>query len=116
MIAQMAQFSTVSGITQLNTTLTGISTQISENRIATAANFVGKTVLVPGNVAMPDDTGAISGAADTNDGYAFGQVDLLLPVERYATPDLTIDHARVRNDLAATITALRDYVRTRFVS
>ena len=64
MIAQMAQFSTVSGITQLNSTLTGVSTQISENRIATAANFVGKTVLVPGNVAMVDDTGAISGAVD----------------------------------------------------
>ena len=64
MIAQMAQFSTVSGITQLNTTMTGISTQISQNRIATAANLVGKTVLVPGNVAMPDSTGAISGAID----------------------------------------------------
>ena len=64
MIAQMAQFSTVSGITQLNTTLTGVSTQISENRIATAANFVGKTVLVPGSTAMVDDTGAISGAVD----------------------------------------------------
>ena len=64
MIAQMAQFSTVSGITQLNSTLTGVSNQISENRIATAANFVGKTVLVPGNVAMVDDTGAISGAVD----------------------------------------------------
>ena len=37
MIAQMAQFSTVSGITQLNSTLSGIQTQISENRIATAA-------------------------------------------------------------------------------
>jgi flagellar basal-body rod modification protein FlgD len=64
MIAQMAQFSTVSGITQLNSTMTGIASLISENRIATAANFVGKTVLVPGNVAMPDDTGAISGAVD----------------------------------------------------
>ena len=64
MIAQMAQFSTVSGITQLNSTLSGISTQISENRIATAANFIGKTVLVPGNIAMADDTGAISGAID----------------------------------------------------
>ena len=64
MIAQMAQFSTVSGITQLNSTLSSISTQISENRIATAANFIGKTVLVPGNIAMPDDTGAISGAID----------------------------------------------------
>ena len=64
MIAQMAQFSTVSGITQLNSTMTGISSQISENRIATAANFVGKTVLVPGNVALADDAGAISGAVD----------------------------------------------------
>jgi len=64
MIAQMAQFSTVTGITQLNTTLTGVSTQISQNRIATAANFVGKTVLVPGSTAMPDSAGAISGAID----------------------------------------------------
>ena len=64
MIAQMAQFSTVSGITQLNATLTSVSSQISENRIATAANFVGKTVLVPGNIAMVDDSGAISGAVD----------------------------------------------------
>ena len=55
MIAQMAQFSTVSGITQLNSTMTSISTQIAENRIATAANFIGKTVLVPGNVALADD-------------------------------------------------------------
>jgi flagellar basal-body rod modification protein FlgD len=64
MIAQMAQFSTVSGITQLNATMTGIQSTISDNRIATAANFVGKTVLVPGNVALPDDAGAISGAVD----------------------------------------------------
>ena len=64
MIAQMAQFSTVSGITQLNSTMTSISTQIAENRIATAANFIGKTVLVPGNVALADDAGAISGAVD----------------------------------------------------
>ena len=64
MIAQMAQFSTVSGITQLNTTMSGIQSTISDNRIATAANFVGKTVLVPGNVALPDDAGAISGAVD----------------------------------------------------
>lgn len=64
MIAQMAQFSTVSGITQLNATMTGMASQIADNRIATAANFIGKTVLVPGNVAMVDDTGAISGAVD----------------------------------------------------
>ena len=64
MIAQMAQFSTVTGITQLNSTMTGIQSTIADNRIATAANFVGKTVLVPGNVALADDAGAISGAVD----------------------------------------------------
>lgn len=64
MVAQMAQFSTVTGIQQLNTTATGIQTDIAQNRIATAANFVGKTVLVPGNTALADSTGAISGAID----------------------------------------------------
>jgi flagellar basal-body rod modification protein FlgD len=64
MVAQMAQFSTVTGISQLNSTLSGIATSISENRIATAATFVGRTVLVPGSTALPDSTGAISGAID----------------------------------------------------
>lgn len=64
MIAQMAQFSTVSGIAELNVTMKNVATQISENRIATAMSFVGKTVLVPGSTATADDTGGISGAID----------------------------------------------------
>ena len=87
MIAQMAQFSTVSGITQLNSTLSGIQTQISENCIATAANFVGKTVLVPGSTAMVDDTGAISGAVD-------------LPTD---ATNLTIQIARENGELVKTL-------------
>jgi flagellar basal-body rod modification protein FlgD len=64
MIAQMAQFSTVTGIQQLNTTMKDMATQISENQIATVASFAGKTVLVPGTTALSDSTGAISGAID----------------------------------------------------
>lgn len=64
MIAQMAQFSTVSGIAELNSTVKNMATQISENRIATAMGFVGKTVLVPGSMATADDSGGISGAID----------------------------------------------------
>jgi flagellar basal-body rod modification protein FlgD len=64
MIAQMAQFSTVSGIAELNVTMKNVATQLSENRIATAMSFVGKTVLVPGSTATADDTGGISGAID----------------------------------------------------
>ncbi len=64
MIAQMAQFSTVTGIQQLNQTMSSVQSEISQNRIATAASFVGKTVLVPGSTALTDSTGGISGAVD----------------------------------------------------
>jgi len=64
MIAQMAQFSTVTGIQQLNTTVSNMETEIAQNRIATAASFIGKSVLVPGSTALTDSTGGISVAVD----------------------------------------------------
>ena len=63
-IAQMAQFSTVTGITEINESLKGMSDQLSEFRIATAANMLGHSVLVPGSTAYPDGSGSISGAID----------------------------------------------------
>ncbi len=53
-IAQMAQFSTVTGITDMGQTLKNMSGQLSEFRIATATNMLGNSVLVPGNTAYPD--------------------------------------------------------------
>jgi len=64
MIAQMAQFSTVTGIQQLNSTVSNMETEIAQNRIATSASFIGKSVLVPGSTALTDSTGGISGAVD----------------------------------------------------
>ena len=63
-IAQMAQFSTVTGITEISESLKGMSGQLSEFRIATAANMLGHSVLVPGSVAYPDSDKSISGAID----------------------------------------------------
>jgi flagellar basal-body rod modification protein FlgD len=63
-IAQMAQFSTVTGITEISESLKGMSDQLSEFRIATAANMLGHSVLVPGSTAYPDTAGSISGAID----------------------------------------------------
>jgi flagellar basal-body rod modification protein FlgD len=63
-IAQMAQFSTVTGITEISESLKGMSDQLSEFRIATAANMLGHSVLVPGSTAYPDSAGSISGAID----------------------------------------------------
>ncbi|MEL0151323.1 MAG: flagellar hook capping FlgD N-terminal domain-containing protein [Rhodobiaceae bacterium] len=54
-IAQMAQFSTVTGITEMGQSLNDISGQIAEFRLATATNMLGSSVLVPGNTARPDE-------------------------------------------------------------
>ena len=64
MIAQMAQFSMVTGQTEMNESIKAISGQLSEFRIATAANMLGHSVLVSGNRAFPDEEGTISGAFD----------------------------------------------------
>lgn len=63
-IAQMAQFSTVTGITDMGQSLKGISSQLSEFRIATATNMLGNSVLVPGTRAYPDADGAVHGVVD----------------------------------------------------
>ena len=63
-IAQMAQFSTVTGITEMGTELKGIAEQLGEFRIATAANLLGNSVMIPGNYARPDAQGEIHGMLD----------------------------------------------------
>ena len=63
-IAQMAQFSTVTGITEINNNLTNLGERLEPNRIATAASFLGTSVLVPGQTVSPDDNGEIHGVID----------------------------------------------------
>ncbi|MFD0857526.1 flagellar hook assembly protein FlgD [Roseovarius aquimarinus] len=63
-LAQMAQFSTVSGIESVNATLGDISSQIGGGRLATASSLMNQQVLVPGTLARPDAEGGIHGAAE----------------------------------------------------
>ena len=63
-IAQMAQFSTVTGITEMGQTLKGLSDKLNEFRIATATNLLGHSVLVPGNKVRPNSEGEIHGVLD----------------------------------------------------
>src|SRR5947209_4354239 len=67
--SQLAQLSTVSGIKDLNTTLTALSTSIDAKQYLQAANLVGHLVTVSGNsVTLADHNGAgafdLSGDAD----------------------------------------------------
>ena len=59
MVEQMAQFSQVTGITEMSQTLKGIAEQLSEFRIATASNMLGNSVMVPGNYARPNESGQL---------------------------------------------------------
>ena len=63
-IAQMAQFSTVTGITEMGETLKSLASQLSEFRVATASDLLGHSVLVPGNLARPNKDGEIHGVVD----------------------------------------------------
>jgi flagellar basal-body rod modification protein FlgD len=49
MTSQLAQISTVQGISQLNTSLTSLSTQLAAGQQSQAAQLIGSTVLAPGN-------------------------------------------------------------------
>lgn len=63
MVGQMAQFSTVAGIEEMN----GSLRQLTEsNRIGDASSWLGRNVLLPGNMAVPNDAGQYAGEFTLN--------------------------------------------------
>jgi flagellar basal-body rod modification protein FlgD len=62
MVAQMAQFSSVAGISQMNSTLTAIADKLGAGSASDALSYVGKNVLTAGNVAYPNTSGGLQGA------------------------------------------------------
>ncbi len=92
-IAQMAQFSTVTGITEMSESLKSLSGQLGEFRIATASSMLGNSVLVPGNTARPDANGEIHGVIDmpvassaTNVSFTNGAGEVLHNIDLGAQP------------------------------
>lgn len=61
MVAQMAQFSSVAGISEMNQSLKAISEAFSGTRLSEATQFIGKSVLAEGNVAAMDTNGLYRG-------------------------------------------------------
>jgi flagellar basal-body rod modification protein FlgD len=64
MVAQMAQFSSLAGISQMNTTLQNLSDKLTGTSLNDALGYVGKTVLTAGNTAYPRSSGGIAGAVN----------------------------------------------------
>ena len=63
-IAQMAQFSTVTGIQEINNSIGKLVEEFDQARIATASNLLGHSVLVPGSIGIPDENGELHGVLD----------------------------------------------------
>ena len=61
MVAQMAQFSQVAGIAQMNQSLQAIASSLGGNRLSDAASWIGHSMLVTSDVATPLRDGSYAG-------------------------------------------------------
>ena len=64
MVAQMAQFSQLAGISEMSTTLKAIGEKLGVGSTADAVSYIGRTVLTKGNVAYGRTTGGLAGAVE----------------------------------------------------
>ena len=64
MVAQMAQFSSLAGISEMGSTLKAIADKLGATTASDAAAYIGRTVLTEGSVAYPRASGGIAGAVE----------------------------------------------------
>lgn len=77
-VAQLAQFSTVEGIDNLNTTVESMSTEFASYSALQASSLVGQSVIVDGNeTGLLLDGGVVSGYAELEDSVT----DMILTIE-----------------------------------
>jgi flagellar basal-body rod modification protein FlgD len=61
MVAQMAQFSQVAGIAEMNRSLQAIAESVGGSRLADAAGWIGRSMLVQSDIATPLRDGTYAG-------------------------------------------------------
>jgi flagellar basal-body rod modification protein FlgD len=64
MVAQMAQFSSLAGISEMNSTLKAMATRLGATTTTDMMSWVGRTALVSGNTAYPRTDGSMGGTVD----------------------------------------------------
>ncbi|MEP2988225.1 MAG: flagellar hook capping FlgD N-terminal domain-containing protein [Parasphingorhabdus sp.] len=77
MVAQLAQFSSVAGISDMNQSLTEIASMLGDNRLSDAKEWIGHSILVPGNFAVANQEGEYSGEFELNQPTDNLSIDLL---------------------------------------
>jgi len=80
MTSQMAQINTVSGIQQVNQTLTSMAAQFTAMQVLQGTSMVGHHVLTAGSTLVPDpSTGMAAGAFDLTGAADAVKVEILAP-------------------------------------
>lgn len=64
MVAQMAQFSSVAGISEMNQSLKAIAADIASSRVGDAASWIGRSALVQSGVAAQLSNGGYAGEVE----------------------------------------------------
>jgi flagellar basal-body rod modification protein FlgD len=67
-LAQLSELSTVEGISQMNTTMTSLSTSLLSSQALSSASLVGQSVLTPASSASYASGGTLSGAVQVPTG------------------------------------------------
>lgn len=76
MVAQMATFSNVAGISEMNKTLKSVAVQLGTANAAQAISYVGKTVLIEGDTAFPNTDGTLNAVLPLEEGAEDVQVQI----------------------------------------
>jgi len=77
MVAQLAQFSSVAGISEMKQSLAEIASILGNNRLSDAKEWIGHSVLVPGNISVADKNGQYAGEFELNQATDNLSIDLL---------------------------------------
>ena len=77
MVAQLAQFSSVAGIDDMKQSLSEIASILGNNRLSDAKEWIGHSVLVPGNISVADKNGQYSGEFELTSATENLSIDLL---------------------------------------
>ncbi|MEH6789197.1 flagellar hook assembly protein FlgD [Parasphingorhabdus sp.] len=77
MVAQLAQFSSVAGISEMKQSLSEIASILGNNRLSDAKEWIGHSILVPGNISVADKNGQYSGEFELENATDNLSIDLL---------------------------------------
>jgi flagellar basal-body rod modification protein FlgD len=69
-VAQLAQFSSLEGITSLNDTVTGLASNYNSSQALQASSLVGRSVIAPGDKAVVDTSKSMTGTVVIPDSVA----------------------------------------------